>query len=416
MIVTLLVFQISLDSPWAVAAPQAATAIDRPLAKDGQGRPFVPAASLAGSLRRHLAADAARLLGSPPPRTGAANGRMVPSPLRLLGTSVSGATTQLVRSTAIDRTRGAARPKTLRSAVTASAGTSVALFARYDGRLEQRLLDLLAAWQPAVGGGRSIGLGRAHLTALRWGTLDLADPAHLRTWLLLGGPALFAKVATHSIHPPEPPPRLWLRTRWRITDGVLLAAGTEGSTTKLWRRDGQPWIEGASLKGVLRSRAEFILRSLDQPACDGTGPGCGACPACVLFGARDRRGALAVRAAPIEAARIEHRTHAAIDRITGGAANRRLFDEEVVVSGRFELVLDALDAEIPPAGRRLVLHVLADLHDGLVGIGSRGTRGLGTIELDDPTVLAELSDPSSDVGRPDADGAPPPLPEEPARC
>jgi len=84
----------------------------------------------------------------------------------------------------------------------------------------------------------------------------------------------------------------------------------------------------------------------------------------------------------------------AIDRITGGAAEGRLFEEEVVVSGRFDLVVDALDGGAHPAGRRLVLQVLADLHDGLCGIGSRSTRGLGTIELEDPTVLAETALPA----------------------
>ncbi len=51
MVITLLVFEIGLDSPWSLAAPEVAEAVDRPLAKDDRKRPFVPASSLAGSSR-----------------------------------------------------------------------------------------------------------------------------------------------------------------------------------------------------------------------------------------------------------------------------------------------------------------------------------------------------------------------------
>ncbi len=328
--------------------------------------------------------------------------RVTPSALRLLGTTVGAPATQVVRSTAIDRTRGAARQKTLRSSETGSAGTSVQLFARYDGRPDTELLQKLAAWRPAVGGGRTVGLGQAHLAALRWGTLDLANRDGLRMWLLSGGTGLFDAVATHNAPLPGHAAGPWLQARWRIVDGLLIADRAEGSTTRVWLRDGQPYIEGSSLKGVLRSRAEFILRSLGEPACDGTGPGCDDCLVCMLFGSRGRRGSLSVRGAPIELARVERWPHVAIDRITGGAAEGRLFEEEVVVAGRFDLVVNALDGGAHPAGRRLVLQVLADFHDGLCGIGGRSTRGLGTIQLEDPTVLAETALPAK---RGDVEGA-----------
>jgi CRISPR/Cas system CSM-associated protein Csm3 (group 7 of RAMP superfamily) len=396
MEITLLVFDIQLDSPWSLAAPEVAEAVDRPLARDDRRRPFIPASSLAGSLKEHLGPDGHRLMGgAAEPSEGE---EIPPSALRLLGTEVAAAATQLVRSTAIDRDRGAARQRTLRSTETGPADTTVRLYARYDDRPDMALLEALAAWRPAVGGGRTSGLGRAHLATLRWGTLDLADPNDLRTWLLDGGPRLFEAAATNKPPLADQTATPWLQTRWRIVDGLLTAGTADGATTMVWRRDDQPYIEGSSFKGMLRNRAEFILRSLGEAACDGTGPGCETCLACALFGSRGRRGRLSVRGTPIEQAQLERQAHVAIDRITGGAAAGRLFEDEVVVAGRFTLTIDALDGKIPPAGRRLVLQVLADLHDGLFGIGSRSTRGLGTVELEDPAVLAELNRPNQPAG------------------
>jgi CRISPR/Cas system CSM-associated protein Csm3 (group 7 of RAMP superfamily) len=59
-----------------------------------------------------------------------------------------------------------------------------------------------------------------------------------------------------------------------------------------------------------------------------------------------------------------------------------LFSEEVVSRGRFQLQIDPLDERVLPAWLPAVLrHVLRDLDDGLFGIGSRTTRGLGTVSV-----------------------------------
>ena len=54
MIVSFLVVDIVADEPFAVATPEASVFIDRPVAKDPDGRAIMPTTSLAGSLRHHL--------------------------------------------------------------------------------------------------------------------------------------------------------------------------------------------------------------------------------------------------------------------------------------------------------------------------------------------------------------------------
>jgi CRISPR/Cas system CSM-associated protein Csm3 (group 7 of RAMP superfamily) len=74
----------------------------------------------------------------------------------------------------------------------------------------------------------------------------------------------------------------------------------------------------------------------------------------------------------------------ALDRVTGGARPGLLYTQQVVVAGHFRLRVEPLrplrDAELA-----LLRASIADLHDGLVGIGGATTRGLGTVRVDDET-------------------------------
>jgi hypothetical protein len=129
---------------------------------------------------------------------------------------------------------------------------------------------------------------------------------------------------------------------------------------------------------------EYILRSLygDAPAaaCEEQA-GCGACLSCEVFGHRGGRGRLAFRDSPIaDAPTPVERTQVGIDRVTGGSCDGLLYTVAPVTGGRLTLRIDALD-DVPPWVRPAVLHVLRDLDDGLIGIGSRVTRGMGTLRL-----------------------------------
>lgn len=212
MIVSLLLVDIVCDEPFAVRAPEEPEAVDLPIARDPEGNVFVPATSLAGSLRAHLRSLGIdeELMGSRPP-VGSQEEGLEPSAFRLLGTRTTIGGAPIMRSstvtrghTAIDRERASAGAKTLRTTTVAPAGSMVRLYMRHDGTLPEGAHQALASWVPYVGGSRTAGQGRAHIERLLWGELDLARPQDLKQWLLLSGPELVENVATQPVVVPPP--------------------------------------------------------------------------------------------------------------------------------------------------------------------------------------------------------------------
>ena len=157
-------------------------------------------------------------------------------------------------------------------------------------------------------------------------------------------------------------------------------------------------LPGSSVRGALRSRASRIARTIlaarhasvddwsdtnvhDQLAHD---------PDLVqrLFGSTERRGALTVLdtlASSNGSTRLI--THNAGDRWTGGVAEGTLYGEEVHDAEWKNIVLE-LDLEVlfKDDNRRraawcLLGLVLAELAAGTLPLGSRGTRGLGQVEV-----------------------------------
>jgi hypothetical protein len=295
-------------------------------------------------------------------------------------------TFEVAGQTAVDRQRGAAAAGPLRFSRLAADGGELTVYLRHDAEsspLTDDDLRLLASWQPAIGRDRTKGSGRAVLSQLRYGTVDPATPDGTATWLTQAGPDLFTAVAVNEVtcSPPDDTP--WLEASFTITDGLLTSDGVPAKVAQSRRRGGKPLITGSSWKGLIRSRSEYIIRSRygDQAACQDL-PGCGRCPACALFGHAGQRGLLAFRDSYIEDAPVkpEARTQVGIDRVTGGARDALLFQTAPLTKGKLRLQVDAL-APVPPWARNLIGHVLRDIDDGLIGVGSRTTRGLGTLHL-----------------------------------
>jgi len=215
---------------------------------------------------------------------------------------------------------------------------------------------------------------------------------------------------------------LRIELSWRTRRPVVVGGPSAGKTADLVpvltstadRTGLAPLLPGSSVKGVLRSAAERVLRTVLDPP----GPGPDAVRALgdladavsvhgELFGTRDRRGALSVadtvaQVRPLPAADWRdyligerkptdwlagERTHVAIDRWTGGAADARLFTVQETVGVQWPpLVLELDSAWITP-GRLPAAVVLlglavAQLLDGQVGLGHGTTRGLGEIVID----------------------------------
>jgi CRISPR/Cas system CSM-associated protein Csm3 (group 7 of RAMP superfamily) len=415
--ITFLIAEITVEPGWAVGTvPIDDPTLDRDLLLDSDGRPWIPGSALAGSLRAHLRHHDARhgtdldntLMGSRPP---AHSGDTTdPSPLWILGTRftpdpASNALTEIIGQTAIDRRRGAASPSTLRYSRTVAAGGTLTAYLRHDGSLTDGQLDALAAWQPAIGRDRTTGGGHARLHRLHHGTIDLATADGMHTWLHHTGPALVEAVATHSITPP-PLPQPWLQADLHVVDALLVGDPRPTGAAQPRSRQNQPLVPGSAWKGLFRSRVEYILRSRygADAACQQP-TGCGTCPTCQVFGHQDGRGQLVFHDSPIlDAQQPPARTHVAIDRVTGGARKGLLYQTAPVTAGRLRLRIDTL-ADVPPWLPNVIQHVLRDLHDGLIGVGSRTTRGMGTLRLDTrptpgPVTIPDLEPTQHTAGAP----------------
>ena len=402
MTITLMVATVNVEPGWAVGALAVDDpAIDRDILLDAGGRPWVPGSALAGSLRAHLSqasppADE-RLMGSRPPRNQAEAAASVVSPLWIVGSVFTPdrvdarpgepAAAEITGQTAIDSERGAAAAGPLRFSRLAADGGTLTVYLRHDpGRdpLTDDDLRLIAGWQPAIGRDRTKGCGRAALTRLRHGPVDPAAPDGASTWLSHSGPDLFEAVATRDVPCSGAEGKAWLEAGFAIVDGLLTADGLPGTVAQSRRRGGRPLIAGSTWKGIIRSRAEYIIRSRygEQAACQDL-VGCGTCVACGIFGHQGQRGRLAFRDSYIEDVPdtpAPPRTHVGIDRVSGGARDALLFQTQPVTAGRLHLRIDTL-GDVAPWARNLIWHVLRDIDDSLMGVGSRTTRGLGTLRL-----------------------------------
>jgi CRISPR/Cas system CSM-associated protein Csm3 (group 7 of RAMP superfamily) len=167
------------------------------------------------------------------------------------------------------------------------------------------------------------------------------------------------------------------------------------------------YIPGSSLKGVMRSHAERLLLSAEVKITptfrrssafnqwsDGESVYAGTSPLGRTFGSLHLKGHVAVsdllpgRFDPEGSAErdlqitlanaVEQRNGVAIDRLLGSAATKALFDQELVVQGRFDGQIVMRNVQLYQLA--LVLLVLRDLDEGYVQLGSGTTRGNGWVE------------------------------------
>lgn len=418
---TLVTIALRLETAGGVMAPEAqwwddeVTATETrtrnvlPLRRDAFGHEHIPGTTIAGSLRAHCR-DHPELSGAFGPEPGAEE--RAASPVQVLGTWFPSAPTTTTHTrTAIDRVRGAARTSTLRTTELLDAGTEFQVALRWndapDGAVDA-LLEAVRAWAPTLGRGVSVGAGKCVVTGVGHRTYELSTVEGLLTWLQISGPHDYPAPETVPLTARAAP---LLRITLAVVDALHVGTGTTTvgahgqQVAALVRRGNDIVIPGSGLKGVLRSRAEYICRILKQPAC--TDATCGQCRPCRIFGhgasepgGALRRAAVAVADAVVRDPVVEHRQHVTVDRFTGGARDELLFTHEVLVAGTFDLTLTQLGTPVDRGDLLLLDAVVLDLHDGLIGIGARTTAGYGTVRAVGewtPTDLADLPTALTDV-------------------
>lgn len=210
-----------------------------------------------------------------------------------------------------------------------------------------------------------------------------------------------------------------------IKSGQATVGGVDMAFVRTYSKGGEPepFIPGSSLKGVIRSYAEKICRSLREtpvPVClpyldvgkenegEKDQASCGlrltkhvrdkkskkhptseiyrvSCPTCRMFGSHQFIGRLETSDGYLtdtfkKAGRpvLETRDGVAIDRLTGGPAGSAKYDLEVLTKGVFGTRIEIRNFERWQLG--LLGLVLRDMEKGLIRIGMGKSRGLGRFE------------------------------------
>lgn len=372
-------------------------------ARDGVEEHCVPASQVRGSIRAHLAASdpstAARLFG-PAVEDTTADAGLHASCWRVLGTRLSGILVLEKRTqTVIDRTRRAPTAGRLRSTqvvvpITDPATGSPPLLVVYlasdiaDADVIDPLVQALSTWDPHIGAARGSGLGRCRVRAIRRLTLAATDPAHLlhRLRHSNGPDALDLLLETHGQPQPVrgPADTCVLETAFTLPHGWQPHRSVDASRPDRVDRPGELplTMAGSRWRGMLRSRVEFIGRSLGLSVCDSSDQACGECDVCAAFGSQHAAGALDVEDLPVRqpdnGPDARRRTRVSINRFTGGAANDRLFTESARHGDCLLLRVHAR-REVPGWVVRACLHTVRDLAEGLAGVGLASGTGLGTV-------------------------------------
>lgn len=307
------------------------------------------------------------------------------------------------------------------------------LVLRYEGdgpedpevRLLVAAVEALRQGVLGLGAKTGWGLGCPRKVDVTWNAASRGRPDPLASWLAtrLAGQESLApldpepttgKAQTAVAHDPSAVPWTWLRLDLALQfDGPMLVAGPDRQaerTGDLGRNvragyladpDGRPLLEGSSLRGAMQAHARRIATTLDVPDVANT-----------LFGTiRDdkdggQRGLLRVWPGVFtgpyvsvtkpqvasEPVREEDRDqkepatvvldHVAIDRVTGFAAENRLFSTLALASPRFDtsLVVRWRPGMDDPRSLALLLFTLRDMTDGWLWVGSRTTRGYGHLK------------------------------------
>jgi len=453
---------------------------DALLRRDAAGRPFIPGTAIAGALRALLTRLAPRLGAQP---CAALTGDTRPchcAVCRLFGSvNPSDSAPETAPSTAsrllvfnampldnlphpfirdgvgIDRTTGAAaRAGAVKFDLEVlPAGTKFALRMelRDPSEADERLLAAgLAEWQEGrmwLGGRVARGLGALKLTDLEYRLFPLDEPEQLlaflkddRPWERAQPQPGWLPAQLQALKPlPCPDSPRGIARAWVTATGILQAQGpllTNDVTVSgiygfdhapllaQWGDWRNPVLTGAGLRGVLRSHAERIARTLATriaegkeeflnrcPACspvesrpDAPLASCDAllrkgkvpsdeivdesrlCLACRLFGSTRRGSRLIVEDAPYHSAdgkppRLKMLDFLAIDRFTGGGAEGLKFDALALWKPAFTLRLH-LDNPEPWELGWLAL-VLRDLADGWLRVGFGAAKGFGQVILQD---------------------------------
>ena len=172
------------------------------------------------------------------------------------------------------------------------------------------------------------------------------------------------------------------------------------SVLPLRKVDGSAWLPTSSFRGALRSRAEFILSSLDASATGDPNQAAGDGPIERLFGATSTSARISVNRiqevvseSTRELAPTRRQDFVAIDRFSGGAAAHAKFDSLYVDKPAFDCQFVINTSGLQPQDLALLRRAMEDVFQGEVLIGWGRSKGYGRFSLEGDLSCKKNEDP-----------------------
>lgn len=252
----------------------------------------------------------------------------------------------------------------------------------------------------ALGGKTALGYGQYKVLAYEYRDLDLFTPEGMQDWLDLpafGLSAVGKEVTPGSCTQPQTSGLDgWIEFTLECADPVLIGGGVASRTsggeadilfalTPYIQYDKSPHqlqaaaLPASSLRGILRHAAYRILADL----------GCATGEKIIddLFGfvngSVGKCGKIIITDAPLQSKgnHFQFEQHVAIDRFTGGAVEGALFSEEPYWNKDTQANVRIRTCNLEAHEAALFFHILFDLFEGSLAIGSGVNRGNGRLTL-----------------------------------
>ena len=413
--ITLYAIDLKFEEPWLIGGLSTLSdEIDIPFVQNPRTNdPVLPGPSIAGSLRSTAmkvlsgdAAEATEELFGHVTLSVESDGKTkktitAASAVEILGATLVNKKPETLKRhrTAINRETGAALNRMLRNEEIVEP-TSYRIIVQVQGRASDKYSyvsqfdKVLEEWQPQLGRGRSVGLGRGKVEKAMRISLNLASYEGLQWWLfekqgffdsaLENVPEkLDGKIERDSLSIKSNTETAHITVKFELKEPVHVGfEKPESGEIPIYQQFGHPAIPATSWKGVFRHRVETIITLVDSYDLAND-------VANVMFGSSDTgRGLLRFRDSyfvdtndkKLDEGRLQRREHVAIDRFSGGAKDSAKFTWQCVPQGFLaELAIDFPDKEKYSECNNLIKHVVRDIHDGMIGIGAGISRGYGRL-------------------------------------
>ena len=394
------------------------------LLRDADGRPFIPAASIAGAARSFLARQSLcwaeyregqkKETASLKRLFGGAGKEDAMSALIVADASCEQAATSIRDGVRVGTERGSAADKAKFDVEVVERGTAFELHLECvirhgddDGELQKLFLALLYGFQQGavrLGARTRRGYGRGKVASWEIRDLKMDCPADVMAWLRDDA---WSRPQSKSVPTPLPSDlqrSLRIEADFVLRTSLLIRsspADPKSPDMVQLHSAGEPVVPGTSFAGAFRHRAALIAATIGW-----RGSSANEDAVSDLFGpvhkqqTTERQKGLWASRVWIEeeivqdvASKRQHRV--AIDRFTGGSLPNALFDEEPVFpqGSRPHLKLKLTLEEPHDAEIGLLLLTLRDFWNGHAALGGETSNGRGTLQ--GVTATAQLVHPDS---------------------